>query len=311
MMNWFNSKKKKKSRKRKKASPHREWNPQRTWQGLKWLGLFTGALVLIWAWQAGKPALMEYAAANAITRTPRGGYVTVDLRETPQWMSPQTVTALKAVVSNQVQHDPLNYDYLSNAAGALQACPWVVRVNSVERTAVDRVVVVAEYAEPTAVVQHDRKYYLVDTRGIRLMEMTYTLKEVEAQSFLGVITGVNAPPCEVGQVWPGTDVQAGLKLVEALRTRPYFKEIVYFDVSATDQRNRPNLVMKLTNGGEIHWGLPPGDEGAINLQLPGKLAALDKLYRTRKDQNRTGLVNAGYGVSVQTGELLATPLGGG
>ncbi len=284
-MGWFLKKKKKKRRSGRRASRARKarpkWDPARTLLGLKVLAVAAVAVAAVFGWHAGERHLRGYV-------TERGKPSSVDrvvLADAPAWLK-NVLDPLRQMVAAQIDADPLNPAGLHRAALALEASPWIERVERVQRVSNGQVRVYARYREPIAVVQaldasqanaKGGDYHLVDRAGV-LLPMSYSRDEVAGLK-LPVIVGVSvAPPDEAGLTWRGPELEAGLRLVRLLADAPYLDQIEAFDVGDKDRRGRIRLVLWTRQGWLIRWGLPPGAEQAIEQPAEVKKRRLAGLY---------------------------------
>jgi len=176
----------------------------------------------------------------------------------------------------------------------------------VQRLEGGRVKVIAAYREPLAVVESEQGYYIVDSQGVRLPGL-YGREQVERMSLPRIVGVASDPPRRAGESWPAQDLQAGLSLVQLLAAEPYLYQIEAFDVSERDARGRIRLVLR-TRQGAVIWGLPPGQEHAIEPSAPVKLDRLRLLVQKKGSIDAGGRVVEIYGPVIQTHQL---PLGRG
>ncbi len=273
-MGWFLSSKKKrgKTRSRTSLAEHKPWDPKRTLAGLKALGVFALAVGLVIGWRYSERYLLDYARQRQTAQvTPE----MIELVDAPIWMSEPIREQVRRTVSAQINPDPMDGKSLRHTADVLGDDPWVRDVIQVARRSGGRVLVSATYRQPVAMIESPAGYHLVDALGVCLPGL-YLSDQVEGMGLV-VVTGVSsAPPAEPGEVWPGSDVQAGLSLVRLLADEPYMDKIRSFDVSDRDGRGRLRLVLH-TADGTVRWGLPPGQEHAIEPDAQVKLGWLRQL----------------------------------
>ncbi len=284
-MGWFLSNKKKKPKSRRKASltEQKAWDPQRTLAGLKVLGGFALAITLIIGWRYGERYLLNY------TKDKHQGPVTIEMVElvdAPAWMSEGIRDQVRQTVSTQVNPDPMDGSSLRDAAKALKEDPWVHDVIQIARRNDGRVLVSAQYRQPVAIVESSDGYHLVDAEGVCLPGV-YQGYEVNRLGFMMIQGVTSPPPASAGKIWPGEDVQVSLSLLRLLSEEPYVSNIKACDVSQRDERGRLRLFLHTTNG-IIDWGLPPGQENAIEPDAKTKLDSLRDLV-----EGRTALSNGG------------------
>lgn len=179
-------------------------------------------------------------------------------------------------------------DWTSNhicreVAEGLQSLGWIAGVNHVRRTSDARFEVSCRYRLPTAMVQMDGEFYLVDDDGVRLPgEYLYN-------AAWPLVQGAAASPPQPGMLWPGQDVHAGLSVLQSLRSEPFSRQITAVLVGNHDGRSDPlaEHIELATDraGGRIRWGSAPGRELEENT-VAQKIAIMRENYR------RTGRADA-------------------
>lgn len=293
-MGWFLSKKKKKRAKPRRGASlveHKPWDPRRTLLGLKALGIFALAVALVIGWRYGERYLLNYAKERQGTQR-----VTADLIElvdAPNWMSEGIREQVRESAAVQIEPDPLDGRSLRLCAEALRRDPWVRDVIQVARRSNGRVLVSARYRKPVAVIEARDGYHLVDAQGICLPGV-YGAHEVEGLGLVMMMGVATPPPATAGAVWPGEEVQAGLALIGLLVAEPYMDKIRAFDVSQRDERGRLRLVLH-TEDGSVRWGLPPGQEHAIEPSAQVKLGWLRQLAQNDASLSTGGEIIDIYG----------------
>jgi len=294
-MGWFLTKKKKRAKPRRRAGVDegRPWDPKRTLTGLKVLGVFALAIGLVIGWQYAQDYLLTYVQRHHQVPMTADS---IELVDAPGWMSEDIREQVRRTVVKYIDPDPMDGQSLRHAAQALRGNPWVKRVDQVARRWGGRVLVEAEYRRPVAVVAGKDGYHLIDDQGVCLPGL---YKQNQAKQ-LGLVqlTGVSsAPPAQVGEVWPGEDVQAGLALIRLLANEPYLDKVLAFDVSDRDSRGRLRLVLH-TNDGTVRWGLPPGQEHSIEPNAQVKLGWLRQLAQRDGSLSTGGQIIDIYGPAV-------------
>lgn len=274
-MGWFLSKKKKKRSKPRRSTSLAEqtsWDPKRTLTGLKALGVFALAVTLVIGWRYGERYLLDYAKQRQDEPVTAA---MIELVDAPAWMSEGIQDQIRKAAAIEIDPDPMDGRSLRETAGALRANPWVREVVQVTRRSGGHVLVSALYRQPVAVVEAKDGYHLVDFQGVCLPGL-YQAHEVKGMGLV-MVRGVSTPPpANAGEVWEGEEVPAGLSLIRLLAREPYMGKIRSFDVSQRDGLGRLRLVLH-TEDGMIRWGLPPGEEHAIEPDAQIKLGWLRKL----------------------------------
>jgi len=293
-MGWFlssNKKKRAKPKRRANLTEHKPWDPKRTLLGLKVLGVFALAVALVIGWRYGERHLLDYA--NQHRPVQRVTADLVELVDAPAWMSEGIREQVREAAAAPIDPDPLDGRSLKAAVHALRQDAWVRDVTQIARRSNGQILVYANYRRPVAVIQARDGYHLVDAQGICLPGV-YGSHEIDA---LGLVTvlGVNTPPpAQAGDVWPGDEVHAGLTLLKLLAKEPYIDKIRSFDVSQRDERGRIRLVLH-TQDGTVRWGLPPGEEHAIEPSAQTKLRWLRQLAQSDASLSTAGEIIDIYG----------------
>lgn len=285
----------KSKRGKKKAG---QWDPQK----VLLMSKLSLGLVLIVAggvgWYYAEKELVSYVAEH---RAASSETENVQLVNAPAWMSEGLEMELRSLVAESLDENPLHGDSLQLAERRLGESAWVSSIDRVQRLPDGNVDVVASFREPIAVVEGQQGYHLVDIQGVRLPGIY--LKHQVDQLRMPLITGAMSYPRKVGDVWPGEEVAAGLNLIELLSAQPYRDQIVAYDVSGRDALGRVRLMLR-TQTGLVRWGLPPGQEQAIEPPAPEKLVRLARLYQER------GAIDAGGKVvDLYRAEIYVHPAG--
>jgi hypothetical protein len=253
----------------KAAGSATAWDPQRTLLALRFLavGLLIVAPFVGWGFAEGR--LSGYVSAQA-KHAPTAA--SVCLCDVPAWVPAGHQALLRQAAAQQLSRDPLDRRDLERAEQTIAQSPWVEAVDRVERSG-DRVTVAAQYRRPAALVRSGDGYRLIDTRGV-LLPGWYRPER------LPIIEGVTAAPPHEGATWPGAPIQAGLGIVRVAAGKSWASQVKAYGVGQTDSFGRIRIVLwtgpgrDLARDPHVVWGLPPGQEGAVEPSVPSKLARL-------------------------------------
>jgi hypothetical protein len=106
-----------------------------------------------------------------------------------------------------------------------------------------------------------------------------------------LLEGVGQPPPAVGQIWPGQDLQSGLRLASLLTHCVWREQIRAISLVNHGGRQSPAEphVRLLLDGSEVRWGRGPGEEMGVEIPAAQKIALLQGLYAEhgRLDAGRT------------------------
>lgn len=158
----------------------------------------------------------------------------------------------------------------------LDRSPWVQTVERVSTAEPGVIVATCTYRQPIALVQQQEYFFMVDEYGIRLPG------QYGYQPGWPLIQGVEQGLPQAGEVWPGEDIAAGLRLVNLLLSKPYREQVVAVLLHNYGGRRDParchvELVTD-RNASRILWGSAPGEELEENTAAQ-KLSILFGNYR--------------------------------
>ncbi len=257
------------------AAKQVHWDTQSTLWKVRVGVSAVGAVALGFGWVWMTNALETYAAARLDKDdTP---VAMVELANTPGWMDVKLREQLQGVAGQKISNDPMAGKELAAAYLAFSNNPWVDSVNSVRRTASGGIVIEANYREPVAMVEQPTGLRLVDAKGV-MLPWEYK-HEQQAAVGLPVIKGVKgAQPEADGELWNSPDLLAGLGMVKTMQGQPFFNHVVAYDVGRRDSMGRVRVSL-VTTQGMIDWGLPVGQEQAIEPGVDHKLKLVSGLFK--------------------------------
>jgi hypothetical protein len=211
----------------------------------------------------------------------------------PPWM----FQALAEEIINTARpvgiHSVFDRELLVQTAKDLETNPWIKEVRQVRRAYVhwpgDTLEVDCVYRVPTALVQWQGYYWLVDGDGYKLPEqypqrqLQRALYDGQGKLMLRVIQGVTHPPVASGKLWSGDDLAAGLELVKLLAGRPFAEDLPVVDVSNFAGRHdsqAAQIVLQTRYGTQIRWGRPPSAKDFfIEVPTSQKLQYLTDIFQ--------------------------------
>lgn len=158
---------------------------------------------------------------------------------------------------------------------------WVEHVNRVTVRPDGVVELDCRFRQPAAWVLNRGYCYLVGGRGVRLPGK-YDPGDCSRSNLL-MIDGVKNSPPEIGRLWDGRDLAAGLKLVSLIGDRPFRIQVNRIIVSNYDGRrdtHRPHMELATDyHDARILWGRAPDEEFGMEISAAQKIAVLEALYR--------------------------------
>ncbi|MEQ9454991.1 MAG: hypothetical protein RLN76_10420 [Phycisphaeraceae bacterium] len=293
----FSSKTKPKSRARAKTTKQPAWDTQRTARGLKVVGGAALLLAIVFGWDPAERALNTYLTERSALATDAAHVVLIDQ---PDWMSEVVANELRRLVAERLTPDRLDQQGVAIAAEAIAANAWIENVLRLRRLTDGGAEVHATYRQPVAVLQGRDGFFLVDNNGIRLPGV-YTQAQA-TRIPLPLITGVNRPTPVPGKTWNADEVEAGIRLAMLVQAETYADQVIAFDVSQRDRQGRVRLVMH-TAKGQVRWGLPPGEERAIEHPADVKLGWLREVASERGTIDAGGAIVDLYTPAIQVSKM--------
>ena len=299
-MGWFLTSNKKKTKKKTKRgkSADPSWDLPRL--------VFAIAL----GWHFGTQQLEAHVSTSGSREITAQDIV---FSEHPEMMSPSKINQLRdelvALIASSpmntpeteeeglVYDSPLNRRGLEQAAEMLRGRQDIVReLRQVRRMPDGTIFIDLSFRVPAALIQMRHEgtniaardgFHVIDNQGY---QMYGPRSRSDVPAGLPLIEGVgsNYRPQDIHDEfqWQGAEVEAGLSLIETLRSSPALSHIGSIEVNHRDERGRIRLVIETEvrpRGAEapvrclIVWGLPPGQEGAIEPDPDRKIAALETL----------------------------------
>ncbi|MFQ5490807.1 MAG: cell division protein FtsQ/DivIB [Phycisphaerae bacterium] len=169
-------------------------------------------------------------------------------------------------------------------ADRLAESAWVRRVNSVRRLPIGVIEIRCAYRTPTAMVQSQDGFVLLDGEGVRLPGL------YPYSSSFSLIQGVAGRAPEPGERWEAGDVEAGLSLWKLMSAEPFEDQVSAVLVHNYAGRENPEAAhIELATdraGGRVIWGSAPGEEIEEN-------SAAQKMAILRHNHRLHGRIDAG------------------
>lgn len=295
-MGWFLHKPKTPKRNTRTGTEYEQWSRELTMRRLQtalWLSI---AMFLALGWYLGEDRLIAFAGmrGKVVERSD------VSLVDAPVWLSPTIRSDLTHLVATHITPDPLDGACLQKAAKTLALNPWIATVDRIRRTD-QGLEVWATYRQPVALVRLPRnavdrieseapiiwedRFRLIDREGhllpsdsLGVIDPPYEAKHLKDINLPVIVDATKQPPSS-GEHWNDPVVKAGVKLVSLLHGESFHDQVQAYGAEI-DQRDRIRLVMHTRRKGKVRWGLPPGEENAIEHSAEikrKKLVALNQI----------------------------------
>lgn len=230
----------------------------------------------------------------------------VVLKERPAWMSDFLAEQICRAATPPGGHSPLDRNLLRNVRTLLRenarTAAWIKEVRQLRleygEKPGDTLVLDCEFRVPTALVEHDGLYYLVDADGAKLPD-AYTAQQVnrivygrDGRVNIRVVEGVESDqPQWPGEIWKGDDLGAALEMAKVLHGQDFAEEIVRIDVSNFKGRQSPRdsqIVLITRRNTQIRWGQPASSTDLAEVSGGEKVRRLQQIFAEK------GRVDAGH-----------------
>lgn len=274
-----------------------------------WLAVVTGL-------GAGFYQLDAYAASLQ-----RSQPVALVWSNLPDWLKQPgwrfVTEEIERVADVRADDDLRDPNLAERVAAQVLTSPWIKRLRRVSAHADGTVRIDAEFRQPLALIDYKNMAYPVDDEGVRLPFRTMRTEDANTDRYFP-IRGVRAAVPAEGQVWPGEDVQAALKLIRFLEGRginqlPLRAALRAIDVANFNRREDPRggviRIRTIHERSYIHWGFPPGsvEEYDIEATADRKLDALLRLFAERSQLPDEGPIDVRAGMFIWKGEPERNP----
>lgn len=196
------------------------------------------------------------------------------------WMPIEEQDRLGAIARANLTADPFDFASLDSTSAAFASTGWFSRTPTVRRKPGGEIEISGAWRTPTAVVRHGGADHLVASDGA-LLPMRYAVGSAAGMPV--IVEPYTGPPTRQGEnpglglVWVGGDVPAALALIGLLRDSPAWASIEAVDVSRYVSENV--LVLRMSWGGRIVWGAPPGADAPGEKDDTVKLSRLEQIVR--------------------------------
>ena len=253
-----------------------------------WL-IFSGALVGGWIW--GVPQLQ---AKSARQRSVDPNEVTICFVDQPGWVKGDLADTLMRTAQANIGGNPMVRDDLIAVRESLLQTGWFNSIDQVRRVDADAVEIAADYVRPAALVRDKDGNHFIDLAGkllpksFKLNDLLPVYRDLQTKKEYSAITIIGAQfsrPQAPGMQWEGTDVGAGIRLLQVIDSQPWRDQVIEIDVSGY-LKDLP-IKLRTDKGCTIIWGGPPGEEPALETLADAKLQRLQFIY------DRSGRIDAG------------------
>ena len=170
---------------------------------------------------------------------------------------------------------------LEEAGLALMRSHWIEGTPRVSWTSDGKIQIDADWRVPAAAVRVGNREFIIDWNRV-VLPLDYGIAQSNQFYFLNA----DAQLPKTGEVWMGTDLQDGLKLLEILGKEGLLEQISGFDLGKGEHSG--TIVIQTTRNASIIWGAGPGRE------RPGEISTSEKIGRLKAFYEDTGLIDGGF-----------------
>jgi hypothetical protein len=186
--------------------------------------------------------------------------------------------------------DPLSSDALAAIGTDLKGSGLFERVRSVRRRAGGMIEIQGAWRVPVAAIRHNDRDHFVGAGGA-LLPISAEPGQLDQRVIVGA--AYNPPVLDsgtpaFGQTWAGEDVRAGLRVLDAVRGKPYWHQVRSIDVAGHSLNKMIEIITD--RGTRVVWGAAPGEFKPGEVETKTKLGHLQALFdrysRIDAGQNR-------------------------
>jgi hypothetical protein len=202
------------------------------------------------------------------------------------WLPTSVQHDLVAAAQREIDSspDPFSVAGIRRVAESAAGSGWFEHIRTVTREPGGTVRVDGEWRVPAAVVRRDNDYVIA--RKGEILPLAYDVGSAPLKAIVGASQDAAKAAGRLipGQVWPGTDVRAGLDLLALLSTRPWYGQVAAIDVGDYAGKRQLSIVTKA--GNRIVWG------GGLQDTIPGQVSVEIRLRRLDVLQHQYGAIDA-------------------
>ena len=250
----------------------------------------TAATALVLGWMIGLPKLEAAATQRADTEDGQIRFV-----DAPKWMRGDLKAHLVMTAEQQIDGGVLARQDLIDIRSVLIETGWFESIKQVRRVHDDLIHVQATFVTPYAVIRDDDGDHLIDPRG-KLLPRTYPTGAND--NFIAIIDSRYDRPNQSGELWPGADINAALRLLRVIAGKPWIDQVTAINVG--QYLDDQTLILKTDRGSRIIWGSAPGEEQAGEALVEQKLKYLEYHHERHGhiDRNHDGAIDITSTVAV-------------
>ncbi len=170
---------------------------------------------------------------------------------------------------------------------AFEACPWVRKVESVERVFPDKLMVKFSYRRPHVAVRRPDGFVLVDDQGVRLPGVYVDPPQVGAPV---IVSGLASHPPRPGTVWDNPALRAGLSMAGRIRGDELLQSLAVGEIDVSNfggrlDPRRSEIALVTSKGCSLLWGRMASDARYGDLTWEEKIENLREVLAVYPNLN--------------------------
>lgn len=202
----------------------------------------------------------------------------------PKWSNSQGQELVKIDGAGRSIFDP---KLVEEVGKKFENCPWVRKVNSVERVFPDQLLIKFEYRRAHVAIRRESGFVLVDRDGVRLPGV-YAVPPACDRPVQ--VTGLSTPPPEPGQVWKDEALTAAVGMVDyipgsSLLSRLGIREVDVANYGGRQDPRKSEMTLVTSGGCQVAWGRTTATSKFGDLSTEEKLENLREVLAVYPDLN--------------------------
>ena len=202
----------------------------------------------------------------------------------PKWANSQGEELVRIDGAGRSLFDP---SLVEQVGKKFENCPWVRKVNAVERVFPDKLLIKFEYRRAHVAVKRENGFVLVDRDGVRLPGV-YAAPPACDRSVQ--VAGVTSLPPEPGKPWQDDALRAAVAMADYIPESTLLSRLGIREVDVTNFAGRQDarvseMSLVASNGCRLAWGRTSQTSKFGDLSTEEKLENLREVLAVYPDLN--------------------------
>lgn len=202
----------------------------------------------------------------------------------PKWANSQGQEIVRIDGAGRSLFDP---GLVEQVGKTFENCPWVRKVNAVERVFPDKLLIKFEYRRAHVAVKRENGFVLVDRDGVRLPGVYAAPPSCDRSV---QVTGVTSLPPEPGKPWQDDALRAAVAMADyipenTLLSRLGIREVDVANFAGRQDPRVSEMSLVASNGCRLAWGRTSTTSKYGDLSTEEKMENLREVLAVYPDLN--------------------------